>query len=45
MSQNGETHTLKILQQILQDFKSMSDHFETLCIGGIKLFDKFTITK
>ena len=29
-------HTLKILQQMLQDFKSVSDHFRTLCIKGLK---------
>ena len=29
-------HTLKILQQMLQDFKSVSDDFGTLCIKGIK---------
>ena len=29
-------HTLRILQQILQDFKSVSDHFGTLCIKGLK---------
>ena len=28
--------TLKILQQMLQDFKSVSDHFGTLCIKGLK---------
>ena len=28
-------HTLKILQQMLQDFKSVSDHFEILCIKGL----------
>ena len=27
-------HTLKILQQMMQDFK-MSDHFGTLCIKGL----------
>ena len=25
-------HTLKILQQMLQDFQSVPDHFQTLCI-------------
>ena len=25
-------HALKILRQILQDFLSLSDHFEKLCI-------------
>ena len=29
-------HTLKILQQLLQDFLSVSDHFGTLCIKGLK---------
>ena len=29
-------HTLKILQQVLQDFKSVSGHFGTLCIIGLK---------
>ena len=28
--------TLKILQQMLQDFKSVSDHFGTLCMNGLK---------
>ena len=28
-------HTLKILQQMLQDFKNVSDHFRTLCIKGL----------
>ena len=27
--------TLKILQQMPQDFKSVPDHFETLCIKGL----------
>ena len=31
-------HTLKILQQMLQDFKSVSDHFGTLCIKGLRNF-------
>ena len=30
-------HTLKILQQMLQDFESVSDHFGTLCIKGLIL--------
>ena len=30
-------HTLKILQQMLQDFKSVFDHFGTLCIKGLKI--------
>ena len=25
-------HTFKILEHLLQDFKSVSDHFGTLCI-------------
>ena len=29
-------HTLKILQHLLQDFKSVSDHFGTLCINWLK---------
>ena len=29
-------HTSKILQQMLEDFKSVSDHFGTLCIKGLK---------
>ena len=28
-------HTLKILQQMQQDFLSVSDHFGTLCIKGL----------
>ena len=27
--------TLKILQQMLQNFQSVSDHFRTLCIKGL----------
>ena len=30
-------HTLKILQQMLQDFQSVSDHFGNLCIKGLKM--------
>ena len=29
-------HTLEILQQMLQDFQSVSDHFRILCIKGLK---------
>ena len=29
-------HTLKILQQMLQDFKSVTDHFGTLYIKGLR---------
>ena len=29
-------HTLKILQQMLQDFQSVSDRFKTLCIKGLR---------
>ena len=29
-------HNLKILQQMLEDFKSVSDHFGMLCIKGLK---------
>ena len=28
-------YTLKILQQMLQDFQSVSDHFGILCIKGL----------
>ena len=28
-------HSLKILQQMVQDFLSVSDHFEALCITGL----------
>ena len=35
MSQNGQTH-LQILQYLLQEFESVSDHFGTLCIQGLK---------
>ena len=28
-------HTLKIWQQMLQDFESVSDHFGALCIKGL----------
>ena len=44
MSQNGQT-TLKILQQILQDFQSVSDHFGTLCIEGLNLLRVLTMAK
>ena len=30
-------HLLKILQQMMQDFKSVSDHFGTLRIEGLIL--------
>ena len=36
-------HTLKILQQMLQDFKSVSDHFGTSCIKGLKSVVYFII--
>ena len=41
MSQNGQTH-FKILQQMrLSDhWKSLSDHFGTLCVEGLKRFRK-----
>ena len=32
--------TLKILQHLLQDIKSVSDHFGTLCIKGLMTFFK-----
>ena len=35
MSQNGQT--LKTLQNLLQDFCSVSDRFEILCIKGLRL--------
>ena len=30
-------HALKILQQILQDFESVPDHFGTLCINRLNI--------
>ena len=30
-------HTFKILQQMVQGFQSVSDHFGTLCIKGLKI--------
>ena len=30
------SHTLKILQQMFQDFKILSDHFGTLCNEVLK---------
>ena len=39
-------HTLKILQHLLQDFQSVSDHFGTLCIkwlSGILLYENQTL--
>ena len=36
MSQNGQTHS-KILQQMLQDFFSVFDHFGTLSIKELKV--------
>ena len=36
MSQNGQ-NTLKILQQMLQNFQSVSDQFGALCIKGLKV--------
>ena len=38
-------HTLKILQQLLQDFLSVSDHFGTLGIKGLKKSYKVTKVK
>ena len=29
----------KILQQMLQDFQSVSSHFETFCITGLSLLE------
>ena len=34
-------HTLKILQQLLQDFLNVSDHFGKLCINGLPQLDVF----
>ena len=34
MSQNGQTH---FRQHLLQDFQSVSDHFGTLCINGLRV--------
>ena len=34
-------HTLKILLQLLQDFKSVSDHFGTLYIKQLNYFARF----
>ena len=36
-------HTLKILQQMLQDFESVSDHFGTSCIKGLTCIITITI--
>ena len=38
--------TLKILQHLLQDFKSLSDHFGALCIKGLNFAELtfFTMT-
>ena len=33
-------HTLKILQHLLQDFKSASDHFTTLWSKGLTNFSQ-----
>ena len=33
-------HTLKILQQMLQDFESVFDHFGTLYFKGLRLGNK-----
>ena len=29
-------HVLKILQHLLEDFQSVPDHFEILCIKGLR---------
>ena len=39
MSENGLTH-LKNLAAFAARFLNMSDHFETLCIKGLKYFWK-----
>ena len=36
-------HTLKILQQLLQDFLNVSDHFGKLCINGLPQLDVFIV--
>ena len=36
-------HTLKILQHLLQDFKSVSDRFSTLRIKGLNLFEELYV--
>ena len=38
-------HTLKILQHLRLDFKSVSDHFGTWCMKGLTLPDKRIISK
>ena len=40
-------HTLEILYHLLQDFKSVFDHFGTLCIKGLKLTtqERFVLVK
>ena len=35
MSQNDQRHLLKILQQLLQFFWIVSNHFATLCMKGL----------
>ena len=37
--------TLKILQQMLQDFQSVSDHFTTLRSKGLKAFKEFQVKR
>ena len=37
MSENGQTH-FNILQDMLQDFENVSDHFQILWIKGLKLY-------
>ena len=32
-------HTLKILQRLLQDFKSVSGQFGVVCMKGLKYFN------
>ena len=34
-------HSLKVLQEILQDFKSVPDHFGTLSIKGLMTFNRY----
>ena len=38
-------HTLKIVQQMLQDFSSVSDHLGTLCSKGLTSSHLLKVTK
>ena len=39
------TRTLKILQQLLLDFKSVPDPFGTICIKGLKVLPSCVLLK